>query len=89
VAGTASPLFGGQNDAMPVRNLARLCDWWIAFGRSADGLVRAMDHDGFEDIHDRLRRLEAAVFGDERSRSASAYLQNSDHGALGTPASAD
>jgi len=73
-------------DVMPMRIFAGLREWWIAFWRGADTFARAVDVDGFEDMHSRLRRLEEAVFGNEGLRSASASVQGSDPGAAGTPA---
>jgi hypothetical protein len=43
---------------------------WNAFWRRANALALAMDADPLAEIHSRIRRLEAEVFGDSPAATA-------------------
>jgi hypothetical protein len=55
---------------------------WRGFWRMASNVALSMDADPLEDIHRRIRRLEAAVFQSEVGREPVAPSTSANHGAL-------
>jgi hypothetical protein len=54
---------------------------WRGFWRTASNVALSMDADPLEDIHRRIRRLEAAVFQSEVEREPVAPSPSADQGA--------
>ena len=55
---------------------------WRGFWRMASNVALSMDADPLEDIHGRIRRLEAAVFQSEEGREPVAPSASANQGAL-------
>jgi hypothetical protein len=55
---------------------------WRGFWRMASNVALSMDADPLEDIHRRIRRLEAAVFQSEVDGEPVAPSTSADQGAL-------
>ena len=55
---------------------------WRGFWRTANDLALSMDADPLEDIHRRIRRLEAAVFQSEVGREPVTPSTSANQGAL-------
>jgi hypothetical protein len=55
---------------------------WRGFWRAANNLALSMDADHLEDIHRRIKRLEAAVFQSEVGRERVAPSSSANQGTL-------
>jgi hypothetical protein len=54
---------------MNFSSLKAIARGWNDFWRAANDFALAMDPNPFEDIHSRMHRLEAAVFGEAASQA--------------------
>jgi hypothetical protein len=62
--------------------IKQIGEQWRGFWRMASNVALSMDADPLEDIHGRIRRLEAAVFQSEVGREPVAPSTSANEGAL-------